>query len=352
MPDTPNQPEPWEQQLHDAANTIPDTEATPGSLREQIVAALMRVESCYQPTEMHHWQADAVLRVVDPLLRERDEALSELTRWQSMFGSVDTAQALLDGREAIAAELRDRAERAEAEVRHHIDAGQRDDEKITALTAERAALWHLLRKQTRQMRIWRRRANTAITEAVEQTVRDMQRAGQLRRERDEARAETPPPGSLVRITWSKQGKYINSGRWVEVTVGDDGRYTHEEDVHAGNATVEVIQQPAPELVDVDPDLIDALRGLGNDYGSLGVALAAARLTDTTVLVHQLTNGKPEPTEQPSPGERSWEFRLSPDRREIAIWEPGNEPWFIPEPGMSGRFVSDHDVKDWTPFRPA
>lgn len=180
MPDTPNQPESWEQQLHDAANTIPDAEATPGSLREQIVAALMRVESCYQPTEMHHWQADAVLRVVDPLLRERDEALSELTRWQSMFGSVDTAQALLDGREAIAAELRDRAERAEAEVRRHIDAGQRDDEKITALTAERAALWHLLRKQTRQMRIWRRRANTAITEAVEQTVRDMQRAGQLR----------------------------------------------------------------------------------------------------------------------------------------------------------------------------
>lgn len=180
MPDTPNQPESWEQQLHDAANTIPDTETAPGSLREQIVAALMRVESCYQPTEMHHWQADAVLRVVDPLLRERDEALSELTRWQSMFGSVDTAQALLDGREAIAAELRDRAERAEAEVRRHIDAGQRDDEKITALTAERAALWHLLRKQTRQMRIWRRRANTAITEAVEQTVRDMQRAGQLR----------------------------------------------------------------------------------------------------------------------------------------------------------------------------
>lgn len=164
-------------------------------------------------------------------------------------------------------------------------------------------------------------------------------------------AETPRPGSLVRITWSKQGKYINSGRWVEVTVGDDGRYIHEEDVHAGDATVEVIQQPAPELVDVDPDLIDALRGLGNDYGSLGVALAAARLTDTTVLVHQLTNGKPEPTELPSPGERSWEFRLSPDRREIAIWEPGNEPWFIPEPGMSGRFVSDHDVKDWTPFRP-
>lgn len=114
MPDAPNQPESWEQQLHDAANTIPDTEATPGSLREQIVAALMRVESCCQPTE-HHWQADAVLRVVDPLLRERDEALSELTRWQSMFGSVDTAQALLDGREAIAAELRDRAGRLRRE---------------------------------------------------------------------------------------------------------------------------------------------------------------------------------------------------------------------------------------------
>lgn len=254
MPDTPNQPESWEQQLHDAANTIPDTEATPGSLREQIVAALMRVESCCQPTE-HHWQADAVLRVVDPLLRERDEALSELTRWQSMFGSVDTAQALLDGREAIAAELRDRAERAEAEVRRHIDAGQRDDEKNTALTAERAALWHLLRKQTRQMRIWRRRANTAITEAVEQTVRDMQRAGQLRRERDEARAEVDRLRSRIADAHKVADRLVQA---AETALADSDRYSAPDyQVEARAAVVAVLRELAavtagyPELITTD-----------------------------------------------------------------------------------------------------
>lgn len=152
-------PESWEQQLHNALQSL-----------------------AYEEQQREDAEARA-----DDLARQLDEARLKLTRFESMFGDVDTAQARLDGQEAIAAELRDRAERAEAEVRHHIDAGQRDDEKITALTAERAALWHLLRKQTRQMRIWRRRANTAITEAVEQTARDMQRAGQLRRERDEAR---------------------------------------------------------------------------------------------------------------------------------------------------------------------
>lgn len=119
-------------------------------------------------------------------------------------------------------------------------------------------------------------------------------------------ADVPQPGDRVRVTWRR------TGNTRESVVGEHGYYEGKGAVlmYPDTVTVEVIE-PAP-----------------------------AR------------EGKPEPTEQPSPGERSWEFRLSPDRREIAIWEPGNEPWFIPEPGMSGRFVSDHDVKDWTPFRPA
>ncbi|WP_432010153.1 hypothetical protein [Streptomyces cucumeris] len=48
-----------------------------------------------------------------------------------------------------------------------------------------------------------------------------------------------------------------------------------------------------------------------------------------------------------------EFRVSPDRRQIAIWEPGNEPWFIPEPAMRGRFVKtvDMDRMGWTRYLP-
>jgi len=116
MTNSPNQPESWEQQLHDAAH------ATPDNLRNRLYA--------------ESWSDGTGHRAVD-LDRAADIAHAEVER----------------------------------------------------LTAERAALWHLLRKQARKVRTWRRRANTAVTEAVEQTARDMQRAGQLRREHDEARAE-------------------------------------------------------------------------------------------------------------------------------------------------------------------
>lgn len=247
MPDTPNQPESWEQQLHDAANTIPD------SLRSRLYA--------------ESWSDGTGRRAVD-LDRAADIAHAEVER----------------------------------------------------LTAERAALWHLLRKQARKVRTWRRRANTAVTEAVEQTARDMQRAGQLRREHDEARAEVdrlrsriadahkvadrlqnnyvlpimadalrdaldgpqsdparetaldemayesaretvdfaahwpintreeqprvPQPGDRVRVTWRKDGEFISSGRFTEDTVDANGDYTGVSDVQDGWASVEVIE-PAP-----------------------------------------------------------------------------------------------------------
>lgn len=50
----------------------------------------------------------------------------------------------------------------------------------------------------------------------------------------------------------------------------------------------------------------------------------------------------------------YEFRLSPNHRDFAIWEPGNEPWFTPEPAMQGRWItpSDMDRLGWTRYLPA
>lgn len=49
----------------------------------------------------------------------------------------------------------------------------------------------------------------------------------------------------------------------------------------------------------------------------------------------------------------FEFRLSPDRRQFAIWEPGNEPWFAPEAAMQGRWITsaDMDRLRWTRYVP-
>jgi hypothetical protein len=45
---------------------------------------------------------------------------------------------------------------------------------------------------------------------------------------------------------------------------------------------------SPAARDVDPHLVRSLRMLGDRYGPLGVALAAAALTDPAALVRQLT----------------------------------------------------------------
>jgi hypothetical protein len=39
----------------------------------------------------------------------------------------------------------------------------------------------------------------------------------------------------------------------------------------------------------------------------------------------------------------WEFRLSHDRRFFAFYDPGNGPWFVPEPNMRGRFVDSSEM---------
>lgn len=49
----------------------------------------------------------------------------------------------------------------------------------------------------------------------------------------------------------------------------------------------------------------------------------------------------------------WEFRVSPDGKSIAIWEPGNEPWFVITGDVKGRWVSTRDMErhaaDWRQF---
>lgn len=59
---------------------------------------------------------------------------------------------------------------------------------------------------------------------------------------------------------------------------------------------------APDAApDVDPGLIEVLRSAGDRWGPLGVALAAARLTDVDVLVRQLTeDANPAEEEVPEP----------------------------------------------------
>ena len=50
---------------------------------------------------------------------------------------------------------------------------------------------------------------------------------------------------------------------------------------------------------------------------------------------------------------SFEFAVSPDGRQFAIWEPGNEPWFAPEANMHGRWITsaDMDRLGWVRYTP-
>ncbi|MFD8226867.1 hypothetical protein ACFV16_22145 [Streptomyces massasporeus] len=55
-----------------------------------------------------------------------------------------------------------------------------------------------------------------------------------------------------------------------------------------------------------------------------------------------------------PAPEGWEFRLSHDRRLFAVYDPGNGPWFVPEPAMRGRFVDSSEMNslDWYRYVPA
>ncbi|WP_160051270.1 hypothetical protein [Nocardiopsis sp. FR26] len=57
----------------------------------------------------------------------------------------------------------------------------------------------------------------------------------------------------------------------------------------------------PTLPDTEPALVDALNALGDTYGPLGVALAAAHLSDPKVVARRLTNPD-EPTPPPLDGD--------------------------------------------------
>lgn len=52
--------------------------------------------------------------------------------------------------------------------------------------------------------------------------------------------------------------------------------------------------PSDPLADTDPRLLAALRALGREFGPLGVATAAAHLTDTAVLIHTLQHPHTDP----------------------------------------------------------
>lgn len=188
-------PEPWEQQLRDAANTIPDTDGM-----EAIRHALAdHITGLY---EALGWPADldpddalsraAALRDEHEQLRIRAEkhrirlvaAEDDLLciRADLSHAGYRLGERVTPAVETILRELRQARAYAQHAVWEATEVNRR-------LNARCAALWDLLKRQTRISRVWRRRATTAIADAVEQTARDMQRAGQLRHERDEARAE-------------------------------------------------------------------------------------------------------------------------------------------------------------------
>lgn len=52
--------------------------------------------------------------------------------------------------------------------------------------------------------------------------------------------------------------------------------------------------------DTDPELVDLLADAGNRWGALGVALAAAELTDPEVLIGHLRREPRDPIEAPEP----------------------------------------------------
>lgn len=76
----------------------------------------------------------------------------------------------------------------------------------------------------------------------------------------------------------------------EIEAADDGRQIIDEGWMVGwfaNA-IEIGRNAARPEPDTSPALVEALTKLGDDYGPLGVALAAARLTDPNVLVGRLS----------------------------------------------------------------
>lgn len=82
----------------------------------------------------------------------------------------------------------------------------------------------------------------------------------------------------------------------------------------------------------DPKLIAALRHLGDDFGPLGVALVAARLTDPRVLVNHLTYPAGQVQQEPE------------DHDAVAVVEHRSE--FRELPQHPGRWIATCRLGDW------
>lgn len=53
-------------------------------------------------------------------------------------------------------------------------------------------------------------------------------------------------------------------------------------------------------------------------------------------------------------DRGFEIRVSPDRRNVAIFDPSNAPWFVPDENCQGRRVrtAELDAAGWVQYVPA
>jgi hypothetical protein len=66
----------------------------------------------------------------------------------------------------------------------------------------------------------------------------------------------------------------------------------------------------------------------------------------------MTTPEQEPEEPESIGfPDKYEFRLSPDKRLFAIWDPGNTPWFVTDAAGYGKWLSPMDGLGWTRYLP-
>lgn len=68
-------------------------------------------------------------------------------------------------------------------------------------------------------------------------------------------------------------------------------------------------------------------------------------------IRRIRLGVDRDTGRPAKG---WEVRVSPDGGRVAIWDPGNEPWFVPTGTLlEGSFVPPSEMvgRDWKRFVP-
>jgi hypothetical protein len=92
--------------------------------------------------------------------------------------------------------------------------------------------------------------------------------------------------------WIDQSGVSGSPLWQNVR--DSSAFSQD----GGKTWWRLDEKPRGEEPEQDtaPELVDQIRALGDTYGPLGVAIAAARLTDQSALVAKLSGQSAEPTE--------------------------------------------------------